>query len=406
MSYDIIIIGAGAAGLYMAHKLKAFSNTLSMVVLESKQYVGGRTRMFNFANHLVPSGAYGINTNKDMYMINLLQSLGIEIKSNLSTMNYDHVQYIDNVAIINEMAKKLTPENCNLNSKTFMTEFLGVTTYNAVVRANSYSDFDLQCITDTITHYAIEDNTSGNYYMGVKWNDVWETLAQNFEVELGVLVQNIISHDGGYGVVASDKVYYGKNIIIATDILSVKTLLPMCPIYNQIQCQPFIRIYAVFNSKGRQILKQYVKNMTLVSGPLQSISGIDDDKGLYMIAYSDNANAELLSYYTINNDQNRHIMEDIVTKALSCPSLKDTITDLTGYYKYPGTHYYTCNDMPVDPNDVINSSYQNRVAFLHEAQRPLPNIFVVGEAVGLHQGWVESALISVETIFDEVVNNL
>ena len=41
-------------------------------------------------------------------------------------------------------------------------------------------------------------------------------------------------------------------------------------------------------------MKRYIKGYTIGPGPLQKIIPMDASKGVYMIAYSDNANATFL----------------------------------------------------------------------------------------------------------------
>ncbi len=394
MTYDIIIIGAGAAGLYIAHKLHPLVS--NMIILEMKDYVGGRTRMFEFHKQWIPSGAYGIDTDKNTLMVSLLKNVGMKITPNAGGLTYDHVKYVDIMAVMDELVTKLTPENSHWSTKHFMTTYLGATKYNDFVINASYGDFETACILDTLTHYGMEDNAGNHNFMGVQWNTLWETIAKNLQIEYNTLVSNIITKDNEYGVMTTDNIFYGKRIIVATDILSVKSLFPMLDIYNTIHTQPFIRIYGAFNEKGLSILKKYVKGRTLVSSPLQSIYPVAGN--VYSIAYSDNANASLLSYYIADVKQNKSILEQIITESLGCPSLIHTLLDIVGYYKYPGTHYYTC-----DPNV---STFEERMAFIHKGQRPFPNIWVIGEVIGIHQGWVESAVQSAEAVLPDVIASL
>ena len=356
--------------------------------------------MVSFHNHLLPTGAYEIDPTKDNYCFQLLNDYNINYKIRTGNLIYDYVKPIDILAVIDLMKSQLTPENCHLNTKTFMTNLFGAQAYNDFVIATSYRDFELECVTDTITHYGMDRNISGNSIIAVSWNTLWAEVAKDMKIEYGTIVQSIILDHNRYGVVAFDKVYYGKKIIVATDMCTVKYLFPMVTIYNEIHMQPFIRMYGVFNSKGTTILKKYITGRTLVSSPLQTITPID--QGLYMIAYADNTNAEVLSHYLIDNIDNTHILENIITKSLSCPDLKGTLIKLTGYYTYPGTHYYICNSQSVGQN-VLEDSYENRKKFLHTAQRPFPNIWVVGEAVSLRQGWVEGALLSVEAVISDIL---
>jgi monoamine oxidase len=49
-----------------------------------------------------------------------------------------------------------------------------------------------------------------------------------------------------------------------------------------------------------------------------------------------------------------------------------------------------------------NPVKETRLEFIHKVQRPLQNLFVVGEMVSLNQGWVEGALQSVQEVIGEL----
>lgn len=409
MIYDVIVVGAGAAGIYMADILRTRYPNISLIVLEAKNFIGGRTRMYEFDGQFVPSGAYGVDPNKDDYIIQLLERMGFPSKK--SDNNRDdrnrqpYINEVDIMGIMDEIACQVTPDNCHLNTKTFMIEKLGAKAYNDFVITTGYRDFEEECITDTLTHYGMSDNTSRKKLIGVEWNSLWEALAKDINVEYGVVVDSIIKVQNHYGVTSFNRVYYGSRIIIATDILSVKRLLPMFPIYNQVHINPFIRIYGCFNKIGTDIMKEYVKSSVLVASSLQRIIPINHTKGLYMIAYADNANAQMLSYYIVNNKENRNFLETMVADSLSCPSLKGTLQEIRGYYTYPGTHYFSYGGGTVRSDHVLKDSYNNRIQMIYQAQRPLPNVFVIGECLSVRQGWVNGALLSVHSVIEDVMKS-
>ena len=52
-----------------------------------------------------------------------------------------------------------------------------------------------------------------------------------------------------------------------------------------------------------------------------------------------------------------------------------------------------------------NPVKETRLEFIYKVQRPLQNLFVVGEMVSLNQGWVEGALQSVQEVIGELSDN-
>jgi hypothetical protein len=111
-----------------------------------------------------------------------------------------------------------------------------------------------------------------------------------------------------------------------------------------------------------------------------------------MIVYSDNQDAKKLARYRENTAKNREILCNYLEKALAIPPNTLSMTDMCDYYWKIGTHYYT----PLD------KSYSSRSEFIKKAQRPFPNMFVVGEMISRNQGWVEGALDSVERVFSSL----
>jgi len=160
--------------------------------------------------------------------------------------------------------------------------------------------------------------------------------------------------------------------------------------YKQIHGQPFLRLYAKFNKKSNQIMKTYVKNYTIVPGPLQKIIPMDVKKGVYMIAYSDNKNASSLKNHLINSVENIKFYEKLVEQSLDIPSNSLKIISIKDFYFIDGTHYF-------DPL----TGFDNRKDFLNTVQNPLPGMIVVGEAVSDYQGWVEGALKSVKAVVNK-----
>ena len=201
---------------------------------------------------------------------------------------------------------------------------------------------------------------------------------------------------GGYELETEKGVkYYCGKVIIATTITGIHKLLPQYKIYNQIKPQPFLRLYAKFPKASSKIMRELVPTYTIVSGPLQKIIPMSLDKGVYMIAYSDNKNALLLKDHLENNATNRDFFCALLEKTLGLPTNTLQITALLNFYWPVGTHYY----LPLD--------HTLRRDFIDKAQHPMPNMLVVGEVVAANQGWTEGALDSVkEVLTKKWVNTL
>ena len=182
-------------------------------------------------------------------------------------------------------------------------------------------------------------------------------------------------------------------IILATTIESVQKLLPL-PIYRQIHGQSFLRVYGKFTKASAEIMNRYVDGYTIVPGPLKKIIPMNKEKGVFMIAYSDNEDADLLKKYSKNTPKNREYFCKLIERALGISEKLDLIAMKEFYWKI-GTHYYE----PL-------RGFDNRKEFIKRAQHPFPGILVVGELISTNQGWVEGALESTEVVNKKWVDNV
>ena len=184
--------------------------------------------------------------------------------------------------------------------------------------------------------------------------------------------------------------YYCEKLIIATDIDSLTRLIrtvvspALSSLYTQIQGQAFLRLYAKFSRESVPHIKEKVQGVTVVEGPMQKIIPMNPDKGVYMIIYSDNKDADFFKKYFSNTEFNRDALNRIFETSLGLEG-KLRIESIKDFYWKNGTHYYK----PLAPE------FKNRQEFIRTAQHPYKNVLVVGEMISIHQGWVEGALESV-----------
>jgi hypothetical protein len=195
-----------------------------------------------------------------------------------------------------------------------------------------------------------------------------------------------------YEITCKNKnVFTCKTVIMATTIESVMKLLLNTSLYQQIQGQPFLRIYGKFSKESIPIMKEACSITTVVPGPIHKIIPMDKEKGIYMIAYTDNKDAKLLDKYKKNTKKNRDILCRLLETALDIPVKALELDDMIDFYWETGTHYYK----PLKPG------YKNRKEYIYDAQHPAENVRVIGEMISLKQGWVEGSLESVEAILHE-----
>jgi len=405
--YDIIIIGGGLSGLYSAYQIKKISPKCKLLVLESNKrpFIGGRVGNDTFYGANIVIGAGVGRQATDKLLINLLDELHISYQPFISKMNYSNA--IGNKIDINKYMQQLRDEYERISRvqpmtfKQFAKPYLGEHMYNNFLLNAGFTDYENEDIYDVLHYYQMRDNAPGWTALHIHWETLITKLCNkigynNIKTSSKVeTVTKISSKPCLFSVITDNDVeYYSNKVIIATRITTTQKLLPQFKIYNDIVGQPFIYVYAKFNKLSAKIMHKYVPYYTIVPPPLQKIIPMDAEKGVYMIAYADNANAEVLSKKVDNNAKNRTFFEKAVEKALNINDADESlkIIAITDYYWPIGTHYY---------KPLNTKEYENRREFIKKAQHPERGLLVVGECVSIKQGWTEGALESVHTVLND-----
>ena len=403
MYYDVIIIGSGISGLYAAYNTKKLSPSTSFIILEKykKTWIGGRTSNDTFYGTQIVTGAGVGRKNKDKQLINLLDELGLQTTEfDFKPYYSTQIKHVVDVKKVMQHLKEYDPTHPQKTFKEFAKPILGATLYDDFLVSVGYTDYENADASDVINNYGMEDNACCWKGFYVNWKELVTTLANEIghdKIKTSMNVVSISKEHNSLFVLETDRniVFETNKVIVATTIDSIKRILPGASnknsIYNHIKGQTFLRLYGKFSKKSSDIMKQHVKGYTIVPGPLQKITPMDADKGVYMIAYSDNANATDLKKYLENTPNNRDQLCRLIEEALGIPDKSLDLLAIKDYYWPIGTHYYT----------PLNPKYENRNKFINEAQHPQDGILVVGEVVGKNQGWTHGAFSSVTAVLNK-----
>lgn len=380
--YDIIIIGGGIAGLYVAYKILKKTPDTKLLILE-RDHIGGRMGNEMFQGTSVVIGAGVGRQKKDKLLVNLLKELKIPIKTFQST-HYTNLS-CDVKKIFNALKRKFNESRPKKTFKEFAMPLLGPDVYKNFVVCAGYTDYENEDAYETFYHYGFDDNFNNWTAISVPWNELINALVKKIGRRIRRANVTKITRMENFSVYTDTEIYHCHKVILATTIETVQKLLPI-PIYKQIHGQPFLRVYGKFTKASTEIMKMYVPGYTIVPGPLKKIIPMNVEKGVYMIAYTDNDDAELLKKYSKNTPRNREHFCRLLEKALGIQDSLDLIAIKDFYWK-DGTHYYE----PLH-------GFHTRKEFIKYAQNPMPDVFVVGEMISTNQGWVEGALESVEAV--------
>lgn len=391
--YDTIIVGSGLGGLYAAHKIKKRSPDSSLLILEKspKNGLGGRAGNAPFYGADIAIGA-GIGRKRDRLLRTLMLELGFDIHEfTVKPVYSESFDPIDVKKTLQYLRKRYDGQSTTFAN--FARPILGDADYRRFLLSSGYTDYENAGAKETLYDYGMEDNACCLRGFSVNWHDLVRKLATQIgdkHFRFSQEVANILKCDNGFAIeTKKGTTYHSRKIVVATAIEGVRAILPN-PIYKQIEGQPFLRVYGKFAKSAIPLLKTKISSGHLiVSGPLQKIIAINADKGIYMIAYSDNRNVQKLRHLTENTAENREAFCRLFEKSVDLHANSLSLAAIKSFYWSTGTHYFK----PLD-----QSKYKSREEFIRLAQNPYPGIFVVGEAVSKHQGWTEGALESVEEV--------
>ena len=409
--YDVIVIGSGMSGLYSALQIQRFSPSTKIGILEKykKHWIGGRTSNNEFYGTKIVTGAGIGREDTNPLLIHLMKEFRIPYEKTTSVMNYSSqianpVSPIAVIDILRKSYKKNPALYRHETFKKFAEKTLGVHLYHSFVVSSGYTDYEEADIYETLYNYGMDDTEGGWPMLMIPWKRLVQAMAHkigmhHFHFSRNVVnihpkrsIQSIQSSEYFEVECSNGDAFYAKKIIVATTISSIQHLFSsiinkrQMSLYTQIHSQPFLRVYGKFNKKSTAIMKEKVKHYTIVPGPLQKIIPMNPDKGVYMIAYSDNKSAMFLKKYTSNTEEHRSFFAQLVEKSIGVPQGSLHLIAMKEYYWNEGTHYYE----PLQ-------DYRTREDFIYHAQHPMKDVVVVGEAVSRYQGWVEGALESVKS---------
>ena len=389
MIYDIIIIGGGISGLYSAYKLRELSPNSTYLILEKNKTCGGRVGNYLFYKSNIVIGAGIGRHKKDKLLLKLVKDL--HLKTVEFPINPTYSPLIKDPININEIMKTLKSRynNEHITFKEYFINIFGDDLYQKFKITCSYTDYENEDVYDTLFYYGMDDNYCCSIGNTIPWSNIISKLSDIIGLDKIKTSEDVIKikNENDKYIVKSknNNIYYSRKIIIASTIDTVRKLLPKCKIYKQIHGQSFLRVYGKFSKSSISIMKDCVKNTLIVPTPLQKIIAINPDKGIYMLAYSDNKNAKFLHKYIDNTLSNRNKFTQLIKESLGIDtSIK--LTAIKSFYWKIGTHYY----------EPLSKDYKDRADYIYKAQHPERDILIVGEVVAFNHGWTEGALESIE----------
>lgn len=367
---DFCIIGGGPSGLYMAPFLEEKYNEI--LILEKNNYLGGRTRMMEWHNQWIVTGAGVGRFDHDHY---LKQDYPFEnyIKTSICSLSFPSINVL---SIIEELKKKYNQEiHYKISFQEFFLLHHHENDLNLFCHNVGYTDYLNEHCYMVLFEYNFKESMKNFKIFKINWNHYIENLKTKLKktkILLNSKFLNFIKQDNYFLIqYRYNSIQYKiacKNIIWAGHLFKY----PSIKVIKNIGYNNFLRYY-IYLDKPSKILSL---NCTEYRNDyLQKIIKITDL--IYMISYSDNENAKI---------SNQKLPIEIA-KYLK---LDSKIIDYKKFYWKHGTHYY-------------KPGIQNIDEFIEYAQNPYPGIYLIGELISKDQGWTEGALQSVHNILPKIL---
>ena len=424
--YDIIIIGGGISGLYLAYKLQ---KKFKILLLEKSNYLGGRIYTHNCNVDSMKCryevGAGRLSSNHKL-LIDLIDDLGLKNKlvqiptkkkhihnynTNYSqfykiskdekldisfllqivfkkTKNYSD-KYLKNVLFIELIDNILSKDAAQflLDSYGYTAEFLVLNAYDAIRLFKN--DFNLK------NKFYILDGGLSQVLNCIKnrlhnVTIIKRTLVEDYRYKNNIFrvkTKNLFNNVD----------YTAKKVIFAThknglsNIPSLINNSRISKLINSVEEIPMARIYAVFKPKKKSKVWFHNIGKITTNGPIQYIIPINKQKGIIMISYPDLDRAIYWKDKNMEGQLNKKIMYEI---RKMFPKLTIPNPDyLKMHFWNNGVHYYKPSMSSASVASKIIKPFKSK------------ELYITGEAYSCRQAWIEGALETSETVIKKILSN-
>jgi hypothetical protein len=400
-SWDILIVGAGLAGLRIGIETLKQSPHIKCCILEQYDYVGGR--VFTFRKN-VPgigkisweSGAGRISKDHKK-VLGLLQSYDLHTAPihseteyiSTSTMVLTENHFSDLISVYLDPLRALNPSVLAQHTLgELLHKTIGVTSAkNFYLQFPYFSEIHVLRADCALESFHSEMSSNKGFFVCKEGlSSLTDAMHKEFvkrggTVLLNTTLERVTYHHGLQELHCksgnSSITYIAPIAVLALHHAALKKIdgIRTYDGLKHLKMEPLLRMYAIFPITNN---KSWFSGMphTVTDSPIRYIIPIDPSRGIIMISYTDGGDTR----HWKKDDEDRVMQE--IRRLFPDKTIPDPI-----YFKQhlwgAGCTYWTPGAY-----DVKTVSQQS----LHPMPRIYPGLFMCGESFAIHQCWMESAL--------------
>ena len=395
MDYDIIIIGAGIAGLRIGIETLKKKRDQRCCILEKYNYNGGRIVTYhghirNVGSVQWENGAGRISTTHTLVLA-LLKKYGLTTAPLPAESNYNRgANHFTELLPIFLQPLHLLPPNV---LRTHTLKQLLDKLWGSAKAKQFYLQFpyysEIHVLRADIALEAFQHEMRSNAgFVTCKegLSALIACMVKEFEALGGIILQGMsvtrIQNEADNRMkieCCKQRYFHATTCVLALHSEAVKRIkgIHHMPVLRHLKMQPLLRIYAVFPVTNASAWFTNLPKI-ITKGPLRHIIPINAKKGIIMISYTEGKDTV---YWLHHNQAEQGIMREI-RNLYPDRDIPDPI-----FFKmhpwHDGTTYWLPGNYSVD--DMSRQA-------LHPLPREFPRLFMCGESFAKHQAWIESAI--------------
>jgi monoamine oxidase len=386
--YDIIIVGGGISGLFLAYKLSQTNQDILLV--EQSNRLGGRIHTIHENNLAFDAGGARFSS-KHKKMLALLHELDLD---QFMYLLPDTIQFIDHTQKISYSLHKELKRVVTYSKKLSKIKLQSISFYQLCIQCLGYqkatqlknmfgydSEFIIMNAYSAVTMFKTDLLSKTDYYCleGGLENIIHSLKAilsttSNVEIKLNAPVSDIQNKS----IQVHSKIYKAKKIIVAIPVKEISQFpLFQQPLFQSVTPIPLLRIYAQYPVPKSGKVWFHTIQRTITDNYIRHIIPINYEKGLIMISYTDGNYAQMWNRLSQKDlIQELHKQVKVVCNIQHIPNPIFIKT----YYWNEGVHMWNVGSDMKDTYQKIIKPYDKK------------DIYICNEAFSKHQCWIEGCL--------------